>query len=192
MNKNAEIALQFLLEGNRRFAGFRSLHPHQDENRLNECTGGQKPVAAVVTCSDSRVPPEVIFDCGIGDIFIIRTAGTVLDYAAVGSIEYAVDHLNVPLILILGHTSCGAVTAAMRMGADAHEGALGTLLETIKKACAAVHETEINEIVKHYTKIVANDVQTNEPVIKRAVENGLTVVVPACYSLENGIVEVLN
>lgn len=191
MNKSAEIALQFMLEGNRRFAGFRTLHPHQDENRLNECAGGQKPVAAVVTCSDSRVPPEVIFDCGIGDIFIIRTAGTVLDYAAIGSIEYAVDHLNVPLVLILGHTSCGAVTAAMK-STDTQEGALGTLLATIREACTSVHETEINEIVKYHTKIVADNVRNYKPVIKSAVENGSTIVLPACYSLENGTVELLN
>ena len=110
-------AMQKLLEGNARYVSGNV--SHQDQyvlERRSELISSQHPFAIVVGCSDSRVPPEAVFDQGLGDIFVVRTAGQVLDNASLGSIEYAVEHLGVPLVVVLGHDNCGAVTAAVKGG----------------------------------------------------------------------------
>lgn len=193
MDAAVQAILEQLLEGNRRFAGSLPLHPNQDSVRRSECATGQKPVAAVLGCSDSRVPPEILFDCGIGDLFVVRTAGTVADNAAVASLEYAVDHLHIPLVIVLGHTSCGAVTAAVN-GSETR-GALGTLLNIIKDACtrtsASLSGETIDGIIQRYTVGIAASLRTLSPVVGEAVEKGACTVIPACYSLHNGRVELL-
>jgi len=122
-----EQALQALQAGNRRFALGAGIHPNQTLNRRDEIVPAQQPFAVVIGCSDSRVPPEIIFDCGLGDLFVVRSAGHVLDDATVGSVQYAVEILGVKLILVLGHSDCGAVKAAVE-GVKA-SGCLGALLE---------------------------------------------------------------
>ena len=122
-----ELALQALQAGNRRFALGAGIHPNQTLNRRDEIVPAQQPFAVVIGCSDSRVPPEIIFDCGLGDLFVVRSAGHVLDDATVGSVQYAVEILGVKLILVLGHSDCGAVKAAVE-GVKA-SGCLGALLE---------------------------------------------------------------
>ena len=109
----ADEALARLMEGNQRFVSGRAIHPNQTVERRAALAGGQTPIAIVLTCSDSRVAPELYFDQGLGDLFVIRNAGNVLDDHALGSMEYAVDHLHVPLILVVGHGKCGAVSAAV-------------------------------------------------------------------------------
>ena len=109
---SAEEAITLLKEGNKRFVNNKLANYDLSQTRRNELTEGQKPSAVVVACSDSRVAPEHLFDQGLGDIFVIRVAGNILDEAEIGSIEYAVDHLGSPLVVILGHESCGAVTKA--------------------------------------------------------------------------------
>ena len=111
-----EQALQKLMEGNARYASGNTSHPDQSMERRYELVAGQHPFAVIVGCSDSRIAPELIFDQGLGDIFVIRAAGQVLDDVAIGSIEYAVEHLGVPLVVVLGHDSCGAVTATLEGG----------------------------------------------------------------------------
>jgi carbonic anhydrase len=106
-----EQLMDYLLEGNERFAEDHPLHPDQTLDRLRELNRGQHPVAAVVSCSDSRVPPELIFDQGLGDLFVIRNAGNIVGDYEIGSLEYAIEVLEVPLIIILGHTNCGAIGA---------------------------------------------------------------------------------
>ncbi len=193
MSNSAKEVLDQLLEGNRRFAGSSLLHPHQDTARRSECSTGQKPVAAVLGCADSRVPPEVLFDCGIGDLFIIRNAGTVLDDSSVASIEYAVDHLKVPLLMVLGHTSCGAVTAAVK-GVEA-PGALGRVLGSIRGKCAhdehELNGVAIDAVINQYTATIAAEVRTVSAVVERAAANGSCTIVAACYSLVDGLVTVL-
>ncbi|MDI9612605.1 MAG: carbonic anhydrase [Acidobacteriota bacterium] len=110
---SAAEGLERLLSGNRRYASGRGVHPHQDPAWREENVSGQHPFAVVLGCSDSRVPPEILFDCGLGDLFVVRTAGHCLDEAAFGSIQYAVEHLGVPLVVVLGHARCGAVTSAL-------------------------------------------------------------------------------
>src|SRR5437870_542082 len=107
-----EQALQRLRNGNRRYAAMKALRPHQTRARRTSLAKGQQPFAVVVSCADSRVPPEIIFDQGLGDLFVLRVAGNIVDDHSLGSIEYAVDHLAVRLIVVLGHQRCGAVKAA--------------------------------------------------------------------------------
>ncbi len=112
----ADQALNALMEGNARFVSGNVCHPNQNDESLAKAVSGQQPFAVIVSCSDSRAPPEILFDQGIGDIFVVRTAGEVMDNATIGTIEYAVEHLHVPLIVVLGHDDCGAVKAAIEGG----------------------------------------------------------------------------
>lgn len=104
-------AIEQLLEGNRRFASMQQLHPHETKQRVVEISEAQHPFAAVICCSDSRVPPEIIFDQGLGDLFVVRTAGNLMGGLEIGSIEYAVEHLGVKQVLVMGHKECGAIKA---------------------------------------------------------------------------------
>ncbi len=129
--RDAGEVLESLLDGNARFIAGGPQHPHQDGPRRTELLEGQAPVAAVLCCSDSRVCPELIFDCGLGDLFVIRVAGNILDDTVLGSLEYAAAQLHVPLVLVLGHSNCGAVTAAMAGGE------IGGALQSIAAGIAA-------------------------------------------------------
>lgn len=106
-------ALERLVDGNRRHAQGSHLHPHCDAHRRTGLASGQRPWAAILGCSDSRVPPEIVFDQGLGDLFVVRTAGHVVDDVALASLGYAIERLGVPLLVVLGHTGCGAVHAAL-------------------------------------------------------------------------------
>ena len=107
-----EQAWVAMRDGNRRFMSEDVAHPNQDVNRRHVLTAGQRPHAVVLACSDSRVPVEIVFDQGLGDVFVIRTAGEITDLSVLASLEFAVDGLGVPLVLVLGHEACGAVAAA--------------------------------------------------------------------------------
>jgi carbonic anhydrase len=106
-----ENLLEVLLEGNLRFAEDHPIHPDQTLERLRDLNQGQHPVAAIISCSDSRVPPELVFDQGLGDLFVIRNAGNIVSDYEIGSVEYAVEVLGVPLVIVMGHTNCGAIHA---------------------------------------------------------------------------------
>lgn len=126
---SSDSALRMLREGNLRFRSVRPEHPHEDRRRRADLVGGQAPFAAVLSCADSRVPPELVFDQGLGDLFTVRTAGQVLDEAVLGTLSFGVAELGIGLIVVLGHSSCGAVAAtldAVDAGArpDGHVGAL--------------------------------------------------------------------
>ena len=132
MTDEQKQTLADLLAGNARFVAGQPLHTRQNAARLSEVASGQKPSAIMVSCSDSRVAPEIIFDQGLGDLFVVRTAGQVVDDVALASIEYAVEHLGTALIIVLGHKRCGAVSAAVADG-EAH-GHLNALIDKIKPA----------------------------------------------------------
>ena len=129
---SGKAALEKLLEGNRRFAAGEMINPNRSLQRREEITCGQDPFGIVATCSDSRVAPELIFDQGLGDIFVVRIAGNIVDRADSGSIEYAAKHLGVKLVLILGHSNCGAVGAAVECVEV--EGDVGYVVDAIKPA----------------------------------------------------------
>jgi carbonic anhydrase len=109
----ADEAWQRLAEGNQRYAAGRSIHPNLEPSRRAQAAQGQQPFATILGCVDSRVPPELIFDCGLGDLFVIRTAGQVLDRAALGSLQFGVVKLHIPLLVVLGHQRCGAIQATI-------------------------------------------------------------------------------
>ncbi len=192
MSKNRLIneALQKLINGNERFADSKSINPNQTIERRNEVLQGQNPFAVIVGCSDSRVPPEIIFDQGIGDLFIIRTAGNIVDDVALGSIEYAVDHLGTPIVVVLGHGKCGAVTATVQ-GGEAH-GHIGSIVKTILPAVekAKTQSGDLtNNSIKANVGLVVDTIKSAKPIITAALEQGKVKVVGAYYDIESGEVE---
>jgi carbonic anhydrase len=191
----AEQALQKLMDGNARFVSGDVEHPNQSAERRDEVIAGQHPFAIVVGCSDSRVPPEIIFDQGIGDIFIIRTAGQVLDDAALGSIEYGAEHLGVPLVVVLGHDSCGAVEATIE-GGEA-PGHIANLVEAIQPAVdearnVASEDELLNASIDINIENIVDQLETSEPILSELVEKGELTIVGARYHLDSGEVEILE
>jgi carbonic anhydrase len=190
---SADSALKSLKEGNKRFVEGKSIKPHQDLQRINEVSSGQKPFAIIIGCSDSRVPNEIIFDQGLGDLFIIRTAGQVSTFASWGSIEFGNAVLGANLIVVMGHTKCGAVAAACQI--PDVPGHIVTLINAIKPA-AQLAKTQKGDEVENAVKInVAMQVQqleNLEPVLTKAVISKNLKIVGAVYNLETGNVDFLD
>lgn len=187
--------LQRLLDGNARFVNGDLWHPHQTAARVKETASGQHPFAVVITCSDSRVSPEIMFDEGIGDLFTIRTAGNLLSDIELGSVEYAVEHLGAKLIAVVGHTECGAVKAFVE-GGEA-PGHIADLVEAIAQ------ESEEQAVVKQVGKnlpacIAANvlhgvdQLRHDQPLLSEKITSGEVKLVPMLYDLSSGKVKVLN
>jgi carbonic anhydrase len=196
---NGKEALDRLLEGNRRYLEGECQGEGRHEERRAETVCGQDPFAIVLGCSDSRVPPEIIFDSGIGDLFVIRVAGEVAGEFALGSIEYAAAHLHPPLILVLGHTNCGAVTAAVS-GAE-EEGHIGAVLcelceavEASEKSCAedAGEDERVLAAVKEHALMTARKLRSSEPILKKLVDDGSLLVAVALYDIESGVVSLFE
>jgi carbonic anhydrase len=189
---SADSAIIKLKEGNELFIKGKTLHPNQDFKRIKEVASGQKPFAIIVGCSDSRVPNEIIFDQGIGDLFIVRTAGQVSSYASWGSVEFGNAVLGAKLIVVLGHTSCGAVSAACKI--PDVPGHIVTLINAIKPAAEMAKKIP-GDLVENAVKInVAMEVkqlQSLEPVLTKAIKNGSAKIVGAVYNLATGLVEFL-
>jgi carbonic anhydrase len=194
-----EKALQMLVEGNMRFALGQSTHPNTSfSRRLLTTTEGQAPFATVIGCSDSRVPVEILFDQGVGDLFVIKVAGNVADTDEIGSAEYGVDHLGTPVLMVLGHTYCGAVTA-VTTGAEVH-GSIPALVDNIVPAVEkARHEhpgLEVPELVGK--AIEANiwqaieDILTKSHAIADRAKDGRVMVVGGMYNILSGKVEILG
>lgn len=185
-------SLQKLVEGNKRYSLSKQSHPNQDMKRRNEVAKGQKPFAIIVGCSDSRIPPEIIFDQGLGDLFVIRVAGNIVDDVALGSIEYAADHLGSQLVVVLGHSKCGAVTATVQ-GGEVH-GHIGTIVKAIlpavERAKAETGDLTDNSI-KANALLVADQIKSSQPILSEMVRNGRIEVVSAYYDLDSGLVTIL-
>lgn len=191
-NLPAEIALDKLKKGNYRFYTYTMKHPYQDKVRREKLIVGQHPFAVILTCSDSRVVPEIIFDQGLGDIFVIRNAGNVLDEHAMGSIEYAVEHLGVNLVIVMGHESCGAVGAAMKEDKESPDiesikEAIQPAIEACKKDNAYSYENVIRKHLQLVTDSVSEDKSLSEYMKKHDVK-----ILPAYYSIQTGQVEFLQ
>ena len=192
-------ALRLLKEGNSRYADGKLQHPRQDrDRRALTAAQGQHPLAAILTCSDSRVPVEIIFDQGIGDIFVVRVAGTVAAADEVGSLEYAVDARPAPLVVVMGHTHCGAIGAILE---DAKlPPNIANLLEPIKPAVDKAREAnpEADKDVLLQAAITANIWQAVEdmlrlsPIIREKVRDGQVQVAGALYDLDSGQVQWLG
>jgi carbonic anhydrase len=190
MNTISNRSLQLLKDGNRRFIASCQLHPNQTAQRRQEVCAEQKPFAAVVGCSDSRVPPEIVFDAGLGDIFVVRLAGTVIDDMAIGSLEYAVEHLHVPLIVVLGHSSCGAVSAAL--SGKKHGGHIDAVCEAIRPAIKKAKTDSVDEVVKVNVRMAVERLKKTGPVLDEAVKKGDVKIVAAYYDLKSGVAEFLS
>ena len=191
---NPEAAVEKLIEGNNRYASGKVERPNQNqERRADVFKNGQHPYAVILTCSDSRVPPEVIFDCGIGDIFVIRTAGNVLDDVSIGSIEYAVEHLGTPLVIVMGHKKCGAVEAAVAGGeAPGHiKNIVNQIKPAVLKAKARGGEVMDNSI-KNNVNLIVDKLEHSKPIISEFAETGKVKIIGAYYDLESGKVEIFH
>src|SRR6266478_771280 len=187
-------AISKLKEGNGRYTSGNLQHPGQTTDRRAELTKSQHPFAAIVSCSDSRVPPEIVFDQGLGDLFIFRVAGNVIDDHGLGSIEYAVDHLNVRLIVVLGHQSCGAVQAAKETIAAKGKapGHIESLVTAIKPAVEATAKDDLDTTIKANVKHVVQALRSSTPILKGKVDSGDVQVIGGYYSLDTGSVTFLE
>lgn len=187
-------SLRWLMKGNQRFVKSTLRKEGQSQADVKRLSTGQSPHAIVLSCSDSRVPPEMVFDQKLGEIFVVRTAGQALSDNAIGSIEYAVEHLGSNLILVLGHTSCGAVKAAHSTldGKSAGTPALDTLVKDIHPRIAKFKGTASPNFKKESwanAEGVAQDLVARSALLNKAWNEGELWVVPSLYNLENGAVE---
>lgn len=185
-------SMNLLKEGNKRYSENKMIHPSQDLNKMLEVVQGQNPFAVILTCSDSRVVPEFIFDRGIGDLFIIRNAGNIVDTTVLGTIEYAIEHLHVPLVVVLGHSSCGAVTAAHK--GDVCEGHLNSILAEINPIIDRNSETEfgLNNSIRNNIEQCVDKIKISQPVINKFVVEGKVRIIGAYYDLSNGEVDFIS
>lgn len=188
------IGIKKLMGGNKRFIEGRTIKPRQDMNTIKSLENGQEPFATIVGCSDSRVPNEMIFDKGLGDLFIIRTAGQVSAAASYGSMEFAVLKLKTKLIVVLGHTECGAVAAAVERPEDV-PGHIVTLINEIKPAvakCAHLPGNPVNNAVRQNVVDQVNNLRDLDPILHKKYLNGEILIVGAVYDIHTGKVEFLS
>jgi Carbonic anhydrase len=185
--------LRKLMEGNKRYVSSHLEHPDQSSERRFELKHGQHPFAIILGCSDSRVPPEVLFDQGLGDLYVVRVAGNVLDQMIVASIEYAVLHLNVSLVMVMGHTQCGAVAATCNH--EQLEGHLPSLTFALNPAFNQAKDQPGN-LVENVTLanvgLVSEDLKQTGMHFPEMVEKGDLTIVPAYYHIGTGKVELLE
>jgi carbonic anhydrase len=187
-------AISKLKEGNGRYTSGSLQHPGQTTERRTELAKTQHPFAAILCCSDSRVPPEVVFDQGLGDLFIVRVAGNVINDEGLGSLEYTVDHLGTRLILVLGHQRCGAVDAARETIAAKGKapGHIQSLVTAIKPAVEATAKEDLDATIKANVKHVVDALRSSTPILKAAVDSGKIQVIGGYYSLDTGAVTFLD
>src|SRR2546421_1820702 len=214
-------ALSRLKEGNARFTAGNMQHPHESRDdrshmakdsyenagtiplgttaeqavkRRAELTKSQHPFAIILSCSDSRVPPEIVFDEGLGDLFIVRVAGNVLNNEGLGSIEYGVDVLGARLIVVLGHQSCGAVDAAMKTIAAKGRapGHIQSLVTAIKPVVDTTPKGDLDTMIKANVKHVVDALRSSTPILKARVESGDVQVMGGYYTLDTGAVTFLE
>jgi carbonic anhydrase len=179
-----------LKEGNSRYANGNLQHLGQTAKGHTKLAKTKYPFAIVVGCSDSRVPPEIVFDQGLGDLFVCRIGGNVINDESLGSIEYAVDHLGVRLIVVLGHQCCGAVQAAKKTIAakgNAH-GHIQSLVTAIKPAVETTVKDDLDATIKANVKYVVDALRSSMPILKPKVEAGGLKVIGGYYSLDTGCV----
>ena len=198
-----DAAIKMLQEGNSRFVANKPTHPHTDTNRLIQAgkeDQGNHAYATVITCSDSRVPVELLFDSGIMDIFVIRVAGNVIDVDEAGSIEYGLAHVNTPVLVVLGHTQCGAVTAVTGE-VEGHGHALernipplvDNIIPAVKKVMAAHPDKHGKDLVPYGVEENIwqgiNDLFMTSPATRELVKSGKAKVVGAIYDVGTGKID---
>lgn len=194
-------ALERLREGNRRFVtGVRSLDTLLSQSRRDELVAGQKPFAVILGCSDSRVPVEIIFDQGLGDLFVIRVAGNIVAPSQIGSVEFAAGQFGTRLVVVLGHTQCGAVEASLlelQRTAEKQSRNLRSIVDRIRPAVEGLLATELRhekealarQAVRANVRVSANNLRHGSRLLEQLSETDGLLVVGAEYSLETGVVD---
>jgi carbonic anhydrase len=189
----SQEALQLLKEGNARFAQSKPVRPDQDQSRMTDTADkGQKPFVAILSCSDSRAPVELLFDRGIGDIFAVRVAGNVAGVDQMGSLEYAVEHLKVPLVVVLGHSKCGALTTVVE-GHEAH-GYIKAITDQIEPIVKETRKDNpgipmdklVEACIRANVRHVTDYLTAKSAPIRNAVENGSVKIIGAYYDIRSG------
>jgi len=192
MSITADQALQKLIEGNRHYVFGNAAHPNQSGTHRILTAREPQPFAAILGCADARVPPEIIFDQGLGDLFVVRVAGNVVDDVVIGSLEYAVERFGIPLIMVLGHQECAAVAATIQGNRVGH---IGNLVEAILPA--------ITQAKKRFGDLLENAISANielsvaelkaaEPLLAKAATAGALKIVGARYALYTGMVDLID
>jgi len=190
---SAEKAWERLMKGNKRFVSGKMIHEKQGKKWRQEIAKAQKPLAVVLTCSDSRLAPEIIFDRGLGEIFVVRTAGNVVDSIAIGSIEYAIEHLGTKLVVVLGHERCGAVKATVDGGkVSPNIAAIAKkIAPSVKKAKKSEGDLVDNSVKENVTAVV-QELEASKPVINKMIKDDNVEVIGAYYDLDNGKVRKID
>lgn len=189
-----EAAWQALVEGNERFVSGTPAHPGQDSNQRARLARGQRPFALIFGCADSRVAAEIVFDQGLGDLFVVRTAGHVVDPGVIGSLEFGVHLLGIPLIVVLGHDSCGAVSATVQAMAsgDLPPGYIRDIIGKISPSVMAAQAggssapPEIGEVEAEHVRQTARLLVDQSRILYDAVEAGRCAIMGATYTLAQG------
>lgn len=193
-NLSAEKAIKKLMQGNERFVKLKEKHPDVSKKRRHEMLKGQHPFVVILSCSDSRVPPELIFDQGLGDIFEIRNAGNVLDEHVIGSIEYAVMHCGVRLIVIMGHQDCGAIAATLSGKSETKY--IKSLEDSIQPAVEDCQkqglEVNSDNVVKAHVMQDIEELMTQDTDLVKYMKKNKVQIIPAYYHLDTGKVDFLN
>lgn len=190
-NTNPATAWKALKEGNERFVAGRPEHPSQSVDRRASLTAGQNPIAAIFGCADSRVPAELVFDQGLGDIFVVRTAGQAIDSAVLGSLEYAVMVLKVPLVVVLGHSNCGAVKATVGAIEDGAVPA-GFVRDVVERVAPSILMgrrdglTRIDEFEERHVRETVAQLVARSTAISERVAASTLAIAGAIYQLADG------
>ncbi|MCB5272737.1 Carbonic anhydrase [Arthrobacter sp. SO5] len=191
------LAWQRLREGNQRFVAGTASHPNQDASRRSSLVENQHPFAVIFGCSDSRLAAEIIFDLGLGDAFVVRTAGHVVDDAVLGSLEYSISELDVPLIVVLGHDNCGAVTAT-KAAVETGQMPVGFIRSLVERITPSVltslrnNQSEIHDMVVENVKQTSQRLVDSSRVISGAIDGGRAAVVGVAYSLADGRADLVS
>lgn len=191
-NLSADEALDRLEVGNKRFVSDNPIRPNSNAARRRELVAGQRPFATIISCADSRVPAELVFDQGLGDLFVIRIAGNISDDAVLGSVEYASLYLGVNLIVVMGHRSCGAVSAAVDnvdIDGPATHSHLDALIDAIRPAVRTArsqgNDDLLDRSIRENAIMVAAEIRSAEPIVAALEEQGVEVH-SAYYDLKSG------
>ncbi|GAB4276218.1 MAG: carbonic anhydrase [Oscillatoriaceae cyanobacterium] len=191
-NMTPDEALQKLMDGNKRFVEQKRQNPNQNTARLTEVARGQNPFAAILSCADSRVPTEIVFDQGFGDLFVVREAGNIATSEETGSLEFGTAVLGAKVLMVIGHEGCGAVNAAMK--GDAVPGQIGSILAAIKPALANVTgegDKRLENAIKANVMLQMSRLQAS-PVIQQLLKEGKLKVVGAYYDLDTGVISLIS
>ena len=193
-NKKPDDSLRLLKAGNERFQKNKLIHIDLSSTKREELVNGQNPIAVIITCSDSRVPPEFIFNQGLGDLFVVRVAGNVIDDIELGSVEYAVKHLKTPLIVVMGHEHCGAVEAAVEGHGEKQPGSIGAIIDKIEPSVKKVKAMNLKgeELVEEVTNeniYNSSRVIKGSKIIREELQKTNIKIVEAKYMLKSGRVE---